>query len=143
MKTSGNVIKLELKGNVIFIGPIGCGKTMSVKNMISNLNDVLIIDPHREYCSFESEYDNVRILELNPKNDFTSVIELKDDDIQLAKEYKYVVIDEVLNLEKEQLVSLLDVLSETKTIVIMTSQDAKIASELESYFSHIIYSKPK
>lgn len=85
----------------------------------------------------------MRILELNPKNDFTSVIELKDDDIQLAKEYKYVVIDEVLNLEKEQLVSLLDVLSETKTIVIMTSQDAKIASELESYFSHIIYSKPK
>ncbi|WP_223308701.1 hypothetical protein [Bacillus thuringiensis] len=96
-----------------------------------------------QYCSFESEYDNVRILELNPKNDFTSVIELKDDDIQLAKEYKYVVIDEVLNLEKEQLVSLLDVLSETKTIVIMTSQDVKIASELESYFSHIIYSKPK
>ncbi len=85
----------------------------------------------------------MRILELNPKNDFTSVIELKDDDIQLAKEYKYVVIDEVLNLEKEQLVSLLDVLSETKTIVIMTSQDVKIASELESYFSHIIYSKPK
>jgi len=112
----------NLEGNLKVIGPVGSGKTTVLKNIALKLGEVLVFDTDGEYYALEEQTDSmVKVICLEKKfetDGITKSCRINEEQMNLAKKYKYIIIDSPEHLNTEDFRTLMDLMKESNTKVI-------------------------
>ncbi|MCM3736475.1 ATP-binding protein [Bacillus cytotoxicus] len=139
----------NLDGNLKVIGPMGSGKTIILKNIALGLEEVLVIDTDGEYVELEKQTNKVKVIALERKNALNGSIEceISEELMKLAEKYKYIIVDEPLHINRDQLNLFIEHMKDTTSKIITTFitpyQRVFIEDELTKQFPYTISMEQK
>ncbi|MEK4868070.1 hypothetical protein NSU10_28240 [Bacillus sp. FSL E2-8895] len=138
---SANLVQISsLDKSLMVVGRVGTGKTRELKKMALRLSKVLVLDPLKEYEELEKQTEGhvtLQYLDCESNEGYRN-FKIKEDVINIAKQFEYVIVDETNYLCQEDFIYFLQQMKDSDIKVIASFQQMPTDPQITKKFRYII-----